>query len=193
MAVPEYDVVLLTDSRYVNPENPDAYVQNILEEDRLLSMALSRHGIKVFRTNWDNPDFNWRTTRAIVFRTTWDYFHRFAEFSAWLQKVCGETYLINTLDLLQWNMDKHYLSDLSEMGIAIPPTVFIEKGNTAQLQNAVNELEWSEFIIKPAVGGAGRLTYKFNKNTLCAVMRHLQPYLHAEAFLLQPFLPSVVS
>ena len=35
-----FDVVILTDDRYVIPENPDWYVQNILKEDGLVKEAL---------------------------------------------------------------------------------------------------------------------------------------------------------
>ena len=47
-----------------------------------------------------------------MFRTTWDYFFRFDEFSAWLDRVSALTHLINPVEQVRWNMDKHYLRDL---------------------------------------------------------------------------------
>ena len=48
-----------------------------------------------------------------MFRTTWDYFDRFAEFSAWLDRVQSLTRLCNPPATVRWNLDKHYLADLA--------------------------------------------------------------------------------
>lgn len=193
MPLPLYDVVLLTDSRYVNPEKPDAYVQNILDEDKLLTTALNSLRLNVHRTNWDNKSFNWHSAKSIVFRTTWDYFHRFEEFNVWLNNVSKSTHLINPMELLQWNMDKHYLYDLKYKNIAIPPTQFIEKGEWDLLNALVARTNGEEFIIKPAVGGAGRLTYRFNQYSANAVFDILKKHVMEESFLLQEFQPSILS
>ena len=36
----KYDVVVLTDSRYVNPIEKNAYINNVLQEDELVINAL---------------------------------------------------------------------------------------------------------------------------------------------------------
>ncbi|MFZ1826999.1 MAG: hypothetical protein WAU21_15430, partial [Chitinophagales bacterium] len=162
----KYDVVLLTDARYVAPINPGEYEQNILNEDKLLSAALAEKGLKVYRTKWDDPDIDWSETKSVIFRTTWDYFHRFKEFLEWLHSLNKKTILINPMELLLWNLDKHYLDDLQKKGIAIPPTVFIEKGDLRALQSIVEEAGWDEIILKPAVGGAARHTYRIAKTEL---------------------------
>ena len=37
-----FDVVILTDHRYVNPEKVDWYVQQVLDENKLLQNALEK-------------------------------------------------------------------------------------------------------------------------------------------------------
>ena len=37
-----FDVVILTDYRYVNPEKVDWYIRQVLDEDRFLQTALER-------------------------------------------------------------------------------------------------------------------------------------------------------
>ena len=120
----KFDVVLLTENRYENPSEINDYIQNILTEDGLVQEALEKLGCKVFRTDWNNTDFDWCSTNLALFRTTWDYFYRFNEFKAWLEKVKDQTLLINCYDQLLWNLDKHYLLDLQKKGINIPPTYF---------------------------------------------------------------------
>ncbi len=74
-----FDVVILTDNRYVTPEKTDWYINQVLLEDRLLQTALENKGLKVTKKNWADEKFDWGTTKYAIFRTTWDYFDRFEE------------------------------------------------------------------------------------------------------------------
>lgn len=182
-----YDITLLTDHRWVDPKNPDEYASNILLEDQLLRIALEKQGWKVHRTNWDDPHFDWSQTRYALFRTTWDYFDRFDEFSAWLEKTSAITQFINPLELIKWNLDKHYLLELAEKGIVIPPTLFIEPGDRRTLQEIFDEAGWKDGILKPAVSGAGRHTYKINEDNLAEHESTYQMLIQKESMLLQEF------
>ncbi len=186
------DITLLTDQRYVNPSNPDWYVENILQEDRLLREALEQRGLKTNRINWDDPSYNWKDTRYALFRTTWDYFNRFTEFVEWLQKVRSQTCLINPYELILWNLDKHYLHDLHQRGIAIPPTRFLEPGDKRPLAEIVQSTGWSECILKPAVSGAARHTYRFHSTAAHEYENIFRKLIQNESMLLQQFQPSVL-
>ena len=45
-----FDVVTLTDNRYVNPAETNWYIDQVLLEDNLLKTALENKGLKVCRT-----------------------------------------------------------------------------------------------------------------------------------------------
>ncbi len=182
-----YDITVLTDSRYVNPTNQDTYTQNVLLEDNGLCDALRKEGLKVYRTNWDNPDFDWSSTEFIIFRTTWDYFDRFAEFSIWLERVSKITKLINPKELIYWNIDKHYLLDLEKAGIRIPNTVFIEKGDSRTLSDICSKIDWNEFILKPVVSGAARHTYRFTSSELNKYEEVFKTLILHEGMMIQEF------
>lgn len=181
------DITLLTDHRYVNPKHTDWYIGNILEEDRLVRLALEARGLTVNRTNWDNPDYDWAATRFAIFRTTWDYFNRFAEFSAWLRRTQKLTRFINPPELIWWNLDKHYLSDLQQRNIPIPPTLFIEPGEQRTLAEMVRTAGWKECILKPAVSGAARHTYRFVADDAAKLESVFSELIKQEAMLLQEF------
>ncbi len=187
-----YDTVVLTDSRYVAPVNIDWYVQNVLDEDNLVIRALERRGLKVWRTNWDNPDFDWSATRFVIFRSTWDYFERFPEFSAWLDRVNTMTSMVNPYEIIKWNMDKHYLGDLEQKGINIPPTLFIEPGDPRSLNEIIEEARWSEIILKPAVSGAARHTYRLHPGSIKDHKRVFRELITKESMLLQEFQHNVI-
>src|SRR5687768_2531575 len=99
------DVALLTERRYAaSAAAPDDwYLGNILADDRHLQDALRERGLSSVRVDWSRPDVDWSRFRCAVFRSTWDYFDRFAEFSAWLDRVEGQTPLCNDAAKVRWN------------------------------------------------------------------------------------------
>ncbi len=185
--MPQFDITLLTDKRYHQPVDPDWYIQQILDDDALLQSALESRGLRVARTYWDDPAFDWTQTRCAVFRTTWDYFNRFSEFSLWLDQTSLLTRLINPLELIRWNLDKHYLRDLSEKGLRIPPTCFISCGDRRSLQEIASSCEWPDMILKPAISGAARHTYRVNTDTIKDHEEIYRKLISEESMLLQEF------
>ncbi|WP_428740289.1 ATP-grasp domain-containing protein [Tenacibaculum sp.] len=188
----KYDVVILTEKRYVNPKEVNNYIQNVLNEDNHIKVALENKGLAVIRLSWDNADFDWSTTRFVLFRTTWDYFDRFDEFSIWLNKVSKQTVLLNSEKIIRWNIDKHYLQDLQEKGIHICESYFVEKGTQSTLKELSIIYGLKEFVLKPCVSGAGRHTYKINSESIEEYEGVFSELIAQEAMILQPFQYNIV-
>jgi glutathione synthase/RimK-type ligase-like ATP-grasp enzyme len=191
--VARFDAALLTTAAYLTPPPPgDWYTEQIHEEERLLAEALERFGLRVVRADWSDPDFDWTETRCAVFRSTWDYFHRPREFSEWLARAESATTLINNAQLIRWNMDKHYLQDLERAGVEVVPTLFIEQNQAAGLAALAREAGWNDIVLKPAVSGAGRLTFRASGDDIAQLQSTLDECLAAEAMLIQPFQPQIL-
>jgi glutathione synthase/RimK-type ligase-like ATP-grasp enzyme len=188
-----YDIIILTDDRYEVPDETNWYQANILSEERLLMTGLEARGLRTRRVAWSNAEFDWKRARAAVFRSTWDYFDRFAEFSAWMDRVAGGLQFFNTPELVRWNVDKHYLRDLAGRGVNVPVTRFIERGQTTTLDEVMAANGWNEAILKPAVSGAARHTYRLNAANLEAHESVLRELLREESMMVQPFLGSVLT
>src|SRR5262245_12307957 len=103
------DVVVLTAERYEAPEAPGWWLRQALHEDALVVAALEAEGLRVARVAWSRAGHDWSRTRSALFRSTWDYFERDAEFTSWLDRVSSMVALINPSALVYWNKDKHYL------------------------------------------------------------------------------------
>jgi glutathione synthase/RimK-type ligase-like ATP-grasp enzyme len=191
--VKDYDVVLLTDSRYVSQHDAEWYIRNIFEDEEPVIRALEERGLKVWRTNWDNPEFDWSRTRYVAFRSTWDYFDRFPEFSKWLERVRGLTRMINPYSIIKWNMDKHYLQDLANHGMNIPPTLYVEQGDSRMLHEITRKTGWSDIILKPCVSGSARHTYRLQQDNTSAHEAIFRELISAESMMLQEFQESVIS
>lgn len=193
MAMAQFDVILLTDARYETPDESNGYAAQLLHEERLLMDGLKALGLRVGRVAWSNPDFDWSRTRCAVFRSTWDYFHRFPEFSSWMNRLAPRIRLVNSPGLVRWNVDKHYLADLAKAGVRIPPTHYLEPGSTVSLTDAIAATGWKEVILKPAISGAARHTYRLTPRDAEAHEAQFRELLRGESLMLQPFLESVLT
>ncbi|MFT4681192.1 MAG: glutathione synthase/RimK-type ligase-like ATP-grasp enzyme [Granulosicoccus sp.] len=188
----KYDITILTDRRWINPEKPDWYSDQIVNEDLVVQKALEKHGLNVTRTNWDNTNFDWSETRFALFRTVWDYSERWDEFLPWFKRTEKLTQFINPAEQIHWNLDKHYLQDLADKGVNIPPTVFLKKGSSQSLIEIFNEAGWSEAVLKPAISAGGRETYRITKNQTSEFEGSLRELLVTEDMMLQEFQQNVV-
>lgn len=188
----KYDVVLITEDRYESPEHVDGYIANILEDDAIVTASLESFGLKVKRVSWSNAAFDWSSTRCAVFRTTWDYFHRFQEFHVWMEATSTKTNFINPISVIRWNMDKHYLGDLQNSGVHTVATTFIEKGTSCDLRDIMHKLQVNTGIIKPAISGTARHTYIVDADTINTIQPILDTLLQNESMLFQPFQKNIL-
>lgn len=185
------DITLLTCRAYYKPDNVTPYIQNILLEQELLKSAFESQGLKVDITYWDNPSYEWQQTKSVLFRTVWDYFERFDEFWDWLEQVKTKTRLINSYELIKWNIDKHYLRDLKNNGIQVVPTYFADKGNNISLQEIANLNDWKHIVIKPAISASAFNTYKITNDEIEQKEQLFHELLQTHDMLVQPFFPTI--
>lgn len=187
------DVVILTEDRYVHPDLDDWYQAQIAHEEALVGDALQALGLAVVRRSWADPEMDWSECGCALFRSTWDYFERFAEFSPWLDTASAQTRLFNDAALIRWNVDKHYLGDLAQRGVAIVPTRFVERGQTVSLASIMAEAGWDEIVFKPVVSGAARLTYRVGKTTMGEHEAVFARCVAQESMMVQRFEPAIVA
>ncbi|MFM7160234.1 MAG: RimK family alpha-L-glutamate ligase [Planctomycetaceae bacterium] len=189
------DVALLTDSRYTasSADPADWYLANILREDELLAKALGELGLTTRRVDWADPAVDWSRFQVALFRTTWDYFDRPAEFAHFIERVAGQTRLCNRRELVEWNRDKHYLHLLESQGLPVVPSRYIERGARLELGEVFRETGWPELVVKPCVSGAARHTYRITPGTAPTHQSLLNQLLEAEALICQPFQTNILT
>ena len=190
MSKNNFDIVILTDNRYVNPTNTNWYINQVLIEDQLLAKYLLKEGLSVCRKDWADPNFDFSTCKFAIFRTPWDYFERFDEFFQWIEKTKKVTTFINSPDIIKWNIDKIYLLELKEKGINIAPTIFINK-NDKTLYQLLRNTEWKKAVIKPAISGAARHTYLINNSNYNKYENIFQEITKKECMLFQEFMENI--
>ena len=185
------DITLLTCRAYYKPDNVTPYIQNILLEQELLKSAFEAQGLKVDITYWDNPTYEWQETKSVLFRTIWDYFERFNEFWEWLEQVKTKTRLINSYELIKWNIDKHYLKDISSWGIETVPTYFADKGCNMKLHEIAKRNQWKDLVIKPAISASAFKTYKILANEIQVNEKLFNSLVQERNMLVQPYFETI--
>ena len=189
----KYDVVVLTDSRYVNPLKTNNYISNVLREDEWVINALKEKNISVVKKDWNDSIFYWKTTRSILFRSTWDYFDEFELFKKWFNKTKNKCLMINSTETIEWNIDKHYLLDLQEHQIPIPNSEFIKRGSSIDLSLLMQKKNWNEIVVKPTISGAAKNTYRLKEEEIIQFGPTWEKLIYKEDFIVQEFQNNVIT
>jgi len=167
-----------------------------LDDDLLpLAAALRARDADVSIVDWDDPTIDWSGFDIALLRSPWDYTQRAAEFLTWAEHAAALTRLLNPLDVVRWNVDKHYLGELAARGVAIVPSRFVEPHEDAQLgidAFLAMHADAGEFVVKPAIGAGSRDAQRHARAARGDAVAHVRRLLDANrSVLLQPYLDRV--
>lgn len=166
-----------------------------LDQDMVpLQEACQRAGMRASVMAWDDPTVGWKRFDAVLLRSTWDYTEHTAGFLRWCERVDEATLLLNPLNVLGWNVDKHYLSELAAAGIPTVPGIFVEPVDDALpvLQEYLASHPGRQFVVKPAISAGARDTQRYSPEQEFAAASHIARLLDAgRSALIQPYLVSV--
>lgn len=160
-------------------------------DDVSLFVAMPRFGLQPEPRVWSDAAVAWERHDAVLVRTPWDYFRRWPEFNAWLDRI--ETLgvpVVNPVPLLRWNADKRYLLALERAGVPVVPTRFVESG---QVMAALAACRWGETVIKPTVSGGAWDTLRLRPEEFEARADELAALARKHTLMLQPYLPEVAA
>jgi glutathione synthase/RimK-type ligase-like ATP-grasp enzyme len=161
-------------------------------DDRLAAAALERHGVAVEAVSWDDPAVDWVGYSAVVVRSTWDYHRRPLEFQRWIERLeHSGAPLWNPPALLRWNLDKRYLGELAQLGIAVVPTRTVRRGSGATLAGTLDEAGWGEVVVKPAISASAHETWRSSPTRARSDARRFSALLESGDVLVQPYQPAI--
>jgi hypothetical protein len=187
----KWDICLLTENRYLQRRPEDPYISNIFLEDDLLEKALNLQGISCIRASWEDTSFDWSAVGFVLFRTPWNYFVRFPAFISWLERTAAQTRFLNPEALIRWNLDKAYLFELAGKGLPVLPGFYFSSGTCPDLQSLILHSGWREMVMKPAISGTARHTYRMRAPEKEEMESRFVNLLAQESMLLQEFQDSV--
>ncbi len=154
-----------------------------------LAAAAAARGWVCETLAWDDPGAWCREHDLVLVRSTWDYLSKLKAFRAWIAGAAGAARMVNAPQVMLWNLHKNYLLDLSREGVPIVATTAVRSGE---------QPDWGalfgvhgELVLKPAESAGSFATIRVADGDEGSARSHRAE--HAErAFLVQPFLPSVL-
>jgi hypothetical protein len=155
-------------------------------DDQLLIEPLRARGIEPHPAVWDDPAVAWHDFDLAVIRNPWDYPGRRDEFVAWARSVPR---LANPADVIAWNTDKRYLSDLAAAGIPVVPTTWLTPGEVVVLPAG------GRHVLKPSVGAGSIDAAAFSmhyEHEMALALEHAERLLGGgRSVMVQPYLERI--
>lgn len=130
-------------------------------DQRPLVEALQASGHRVEVVAWDDPGVDWSRYDVALPRATWNYPDHASAFMDWTDRVASRTRLLNSPQVVRWNMHKGYLRHLEAKGVPVIPTAYLDKGDDADLDALSASRGWDKIVIKPCVGCGSKGTRVF--------------------------------
>lgn len=152
-----------------------------------LQAACAEAGLRADIVAWDDPTVSWARFDAVLLRSPWDYTERLPEFLGWCERVAACTTLLNPLEVVRWNTDKHYLGELAHQRLPVIESHYLEPGDPPERMP-----DFDEFVVKPCVAAGSRGARRFVHAERGAAMEHARELLaHGRSVLVQPYLRAV--
>lgn len=156
--------------------------------------ALRQHGIEAEFVIWDDDSIDWSHYDAVLVRSIWNYHEKPEVFLDWLAKLESHSIPVaNQLDILRWNMDKHYLRDLATYGISILPTVWVEDSCHTSLLDILEENGWQEAVVKPTVSNSAINTWRTDITSANADQPRFDALMEHKQVIVQQFSPQIAT
>lgn len=151
--------------------------------------AFADQGMQLELIRWRDAADKAISFDAVLPLFVWDYFEgNEAAFVDQIRRAAEQTAVLNSPDLVAWNSDKSYLTDLERKGAAVIQTQTVDIVDEATVKAAFERFDCEQLVIKPQVGGGAWRQVLLNQTDDFPTTDQLPP---GEA-LIQPFLPSVV-
>lgn len=171
--------------------NPDFYSLADLDRDtHLLLPALRERGAAAEALVWHDPEVAWEDYDLLVLRSPWDYVLRPQEFREWLARIeAAGVPLLNTPQLVRWNMDKRYLDQLAAAGVGVVPTTYHRAEE--HLAEALATAGAAHVVVKPSVSAGSQRTGLFAADDPAALALAREIVASGDTAMIQPEVPEL--
>lgn len=145
-------------------------------------------GEKVTDIDWQAPLEAFAGFDAVIIGTPWDYFDNREAFLAKLDAIEALGVPVhNAPDVVRWNIDKGYLAELGERGVATIPTLLLDNPGPTEILAAFDHFGCDRVVVKRRVGAGAEGQFDFTRDTPPEA-----DWRMGHAALVQPFLPGIV-
>ena len=149
--------------------------------------ALRKRGATVDPVAWTKAD-ELSGYDLVLPLVAWGYHLRYADWVRFLDRIDAERLPVaNPPELLRWNSDKVYLTELAAKGVPTVETIEVERSSEQDLVHAAERFGTPELVVKPPVSASATGTHRIR------VGDAIPPSERGQRMMIQPFLPSIAT
>ena len=165
---------------------------NVNNEDDQIISFLTEKGLNISKEIWNDEKVKWEDYDLAILKSPWDYFDLIEDFYNWLNKIESlNIKLLNPVEIIRWNADKHYLHDIEKGDLKVTPSIFLTKGDQVKLAEYFDKFKTEKIIVKPVVSGGSKNTFKVTAANADEINEKLKSLVELEDFIIQPFLTEI--
>jgi hypothetical protein len=149
-------------------------------------------GTNVQPLPWDVDTGQWNSFDLVVIRSCWNYHLHPEKFKLWIDQMEKQKVkMFNPLKIARWNLHKGYLKDLESKGVSLPETIWLGKGEKADLSAIMREKNWEKAVVKPAISATAFNTFLVSLSEADQQQQKFEGLLAQADMLVQKFMTEV--
>lgn len=162
------------------------------DDGKKIASALSDRGFRVAPVRWRDRSVDWTDYDAAIVRSCWNYHTDPARFRAVLASMeeAGVS-VCNPVPVIRWNLHKSYLLDLADVGVRVPETTVVERGDAVPLEAILARRGWRTAVVKPAIGTSSTDVWKVSREEARSRQSRFEALVSERDVLVQEFVPEI--
>ncbi len=158
------------------------------DEDTDLVDFLTGKNLFIDRVIWNDEKVNWGDYNIVIIKSPWDYHEKIDAFYTWLDELKKLSItVLNPVDIIKWNSNKHYLQAIQDKGLKIIPSAYLPKGSEFTHQY-FEKFAVDKLVVKPCISAGAKNTIIISKDNMAAQKESIDALLAEEDYLVQPFM-----
>ncbi len=141
---------------------------------------------------WKTVDVDWNRWDVVYLAATWDYPDEPGRFIDVLEEIdASRALLVNPIDAVRWSVQKTYLRDLDERGVAIVPTEFFERFKECPTEDLYQRFDTDTLVFKPVIGANAQHAFLVPRAELSATRSAMADVFSSRPFMVQPCMRAI--
>lgn len=180
-----------------NTDTLDYFRGNLYPSLSLVIPELQSRGFFVEVLSWEDASIDWSARKCLFIPHVWGYTKKAVAFYEWLEKIKFlKIPLINSIEFVEWDINKNYLDDLQKEGIPVIPTMIIQKESTISfdeiLRRAYNLWNTNNIIAKGLCDAGGNGYKRYVSDQEEDMKKHIEILKNEyNGAVVQPFWPEI--
>tara|TARA_R110000744_G_scaffold299518_16_gene408947 strand:- start:5056 stop:5991 length:936 start_codon:yes stop_codon:yes gene_type:complete len=160
--------------------------------DCLIDEPMLASGWQTELVSWRCANVNWSDYEAVIIRSPWDYQDDMESFLSVLSTIeQSNARLENSLNVVEWNINKSYLKSLAADSVTIVPTLWPETFDAKNIVGYFSHFATEQIVLKPRVSANADNTFWLTKENYQDKMADLSQAFASRELMVQPFMAAI--